>query len=273
MEEKKIILEQEGNRERELAISAEPVVFGYDEGYEAGGNNALALMWDALQGSGSRVNYTQTAFEKTNFSARTFKPIYDIRPDSAYLMFYQCPASTANIRKYGQVDMVAVEEEQGIVFDFSAVKLFTNAFCTLLFSRLSTIDISNATTLERTFYGGYHYTTSNKDLMCKRIEHLICSETSPFVTNTFQYHNALEYIGFEGVIAKTINLGWSPLIKESILKLFGVLSDTATSVTVTLNLNAVNNAFETSKGALDGSTSEEWLNLVATKPNWTVSLA
>ena len=35
---------------------------------------------------------------------------------------------------------------------------------------------------------------------------------------------------------------------------------------------AVNKAFETGEGLLDGNTSTEWKSLVATKTNWTISL-
>lgn len=42
---------------------------------------------------------------------------------------------------------------------------------------------------------------------------------------------------------------------------------------ITLSKTAVDNAFETSEGAADGSTSAEWLELIATKSSWTISLA
>ena len=51
-----------------------------------------------------------------------------------------------------------------------------------------------------------------------------------------------------------------------------ILSDTASGKTLTLSLTAVNNAFETSAGAKDGSTSAEWTALVDAKTNWTITL-
>ena len=66
---------------------------------------------------------------------------------------------------------------------------------------------------------------------------------------------------------------WSTeLSKESIISIINALSDTTTALTVTLSKTAVNNAFETAKGNADGSTSEEWAALIATKQNWTISL-
>ena len=51
-----------------------------------------------------------------------------------------------------------------------------------------------------------------------------------------------------------------------------VISDNVTGQAVSVKKDAVNIAFETSAGAGDGSTSAEWLALVATKTNWTISL-
>lgn len=93
-------------------------------------------------------------------------------------------------------------------------------------------------------------------------------------SNWFLNNTKLESVTFEGTISKSLPIAESTLLnKESILSIFSCLSDAATSVTLTLSQTAVNNAFETSSGLADGSTSEEWLNLVATKPNWTISLS
>jgi hypothetical protein len=92
--------------------------------------------------------------------------------------------------------------------------------------------------------------------------------------NTFHYAYDTEHIGFEGIIAQNgLNLQWSTkLDKESHVKLVNTLSSTTSGLSVTVSQTAVNKAFETSEGANDGSTSQEWLNLIATKPNWTISI-
>ncbi len=101
----------------------------------------------------------------------------------------------------------------------------------------------------------------------KSIKRLIVNETHAF-TNWFLDDTALEDLGIEGVIAQSISLSASSkLNKNSQLRLFNCLSDTATGKTLTLSKTAVNNAFE------NGSAGDEWLNLVATKPNWTISLS
>ena len=96
------------------------------------------------------------------------------------------------------------------------------------------------------------------------------------VTYNSWFYNckALESVTFAGTIANSLPIAESTLLnKESILSIFSCLSNSATSKTLTLSKTAVNNAFETESGLADGSTGEEWLNLVATKPNWTISLS
>jgi hypothetical protein len=66
------------------------------------------------------------------------------------------------------------------------------------------------------------------------------------------------------------------LSKESISGEQGIingLNSEVTGQTLTIPRNAVKKAFETSEGANDGDTSETWNALVASKPNWTISLS
>jgi hypothetical protein len=76
-----------------------------------------------------------------------------------------------------------------------------------------------------------------------------------------------------GVIGKDVSFGNSDkLTHDSIASIINTLSATTAGQSVTFSVTAVNNAFETSSGAADGSTSAEWNALVATKSNWTISL-
>lgn len=63
------------------------------------------------------------------------------------------------------------------------------------------------------------------------------------------------------------------LNKTSITSIVNGLDNEITGQTLSLSKTAVDNAFETSAGAADGSTSQEWLDLIATKTNWTITLA
>lgn len=212
---------------------------GIKEVYKKGEEAMLDAMWEAIQGGGKRTNYDGSSFfNNTKYTKRTFKPKYDICPTGAYdwTQNNMPGADKSLLRIEGQVNMKELEEEQGMKFDFSQCTNFTRAFCQGLFDELNVIDVSKATSLVYTFYGGY-LSGWNEDLWLKRIEHLICSETTAFDTNTFGYASALYYIGFEGVIGKSINLRNSPLTVESMNKLFACLKDYSTiggSYTVTL---------------------------------------
>lgn len=105
-----------------------------------------------------------------------------------------------------------------------------------------------------------------------RIPKLIVGGNASF-NMWFNNCQALTDITIEGSIDVTISFAWSPLNKPSIINVFDVLLSTATGQTVTFKKTAVDAAFETSEGANDGGTSDEWNTLVASKPNWTVSLS
>lgn len=107
----------------------------------------------------------------------------------------------------------------------------------------------------------------------KIIREITVYESTTF-NNAFQQCNNLEQLTMKGVIGQNgFNVQWSTkLSHDSIVSIINALSTTTSGLTVTLSKIAVNNAFETSEGAGDGSTSKEWLDLIATKSNWTISL-
>ena len=107
----------------------------------------------------------------------------------------------------------------------------------------------------------------------KYIEKIIVSASTQY-NNTFRFFQNIEHCPFEGVIAQNgVDFTQSTkLDKESLSSVITCLSSTTTGLKVTLSKIAVNKAFETSEGANDGSTSAEWLALVNTKTNWTISL-
>lgn len=78
-------------------------------------------------------------------------------------------------------------------------------------------------------------------------------------------------------IAETIKVSLtisSPVLSdESIQSIIGGLNSEVTGQTLTIPRAAVKKAFETSEGANDGDTSETWNALVASKPNWTITLS
>lgn len=226
--------------------------------YEAGEEAMLDAMWEAIQGGGARTNYESSFFNNTKYTKKTFKPKYDIRPTSCYIWTKENDPTRKTLIAEGQVNMKELEEERGMVFDFSNAKNFTAAFSGGLFSHLNVIDLKSATSLNMAFYGGY---LAGSDLMLKRIERLICYETNNFANQyCFQYQDCLEYIGFEGTIATSIDIPDSPLTTESINKLFSCLKDysgSGSTYTVTLKADRENMLTDDEKA-------------VATNKGWTL---
>jgi hypothetical protein len=100
------------------------------------------------------------------------------------------------------------------------------------------------------------------------IEMIMLDGPSGDMTGAFTGCDSLKNIRFSGpnYITGSINIGASPLTNESITSIVNALSPTESGKTATFSQTAVNNAFE------GGSTGSEWLNLIATKSNWTISL-
>jgi hypothetical protein len=225
--------------------------------YEKGKQDQNKQFFDNLITQKNAQYYTH-AF--SFWVADMFYPTKDITPKaSCQYMFYF----------FGEMDLVERLKECGVKLDFSNVtdnanhdRLY-NTFAFSKITRIGEINVSN-TSLSCTFY-------DCKNL--KTIDKVIVSEITRFNSDWFGC-TALENITFEGTIAYGLAFAQSTkLTKSSIENIFSCLSDTTSSKTLTLSKTAVNNAFETASGMADGSTSEEWLNLVATKPNWTISLS
>lgn len=126
------------------------------------------------------------------------------------------------------------------------------------------IDASNSGTLDYIFTGCHKL---------QNIEGIKVGKDTTTLNDAFNTCNKLERCIFSGTIYKAINMKWSKLLnKESITSVINALSTETDGISATISKTAVNNAFETSIGAKDGSSSPEWLALVATKPNWTISL-
>lgn len=95
---------------------------------------------------------------------------------------------------------------------------------------------------------------------------------------TFYNCTALENIAITSgsYICKNVDFSACPLTKASVINVVNALQKTTgTARTIIFKASAVNKAFETSEGANDGSTSDEWKNLIAPFQgmyNWAFSL-
>lgn len=231
-----------------------PAVYeaGEAAGVEAGRKAEYDAFWDVFQQEGKRTSY-ESAFAN-GWNDETFRPKYDLICEYGARMFQNSRI----------VELKDILDKSNVVLDVSScdtiLQMFQGANC----RHIPKIDASNATSANYAFagYGGG----------AEIIDKLIVSEKCSFYL-TFYESRKLREITFEGTIGAAIDLHWSPLSKASILSTITALSDSTSGLTASFSLTAVNTAFETSPAAADGSTSEEWTALIATKPNWTISLA
>ena len=232
--------------------------------YEAGKKAEYDAFWDKFQQNGKR-NFYAGAFGGIGWNKDTFKPKYPVAPNGSTVtdyMFYHFNRQSTS----GDDDLLDFSEFNSM-FDFSKSKRLLYTFYNARIKNLY-LDCSSATLMTGTFNadnGGY-------------IENLTLkvTETTTSFSNTFEYQKYTKNITFteDSVISANIRFTQSvKLTKASITSIINALSITATSKSVTFSKEAVNKAFETSTGANDGSTSAEWLALIATKTNWTISLA
>ena len=232
---------------------------GIEEGYEDGKTDGVAegirseydRFWDAYQNNGNRTIYRSAFVEQWTDSI--FVPKYNITPMGTW--------SASQMFKLSKLtDLPALLKRAGVVLDTSKAThmdaMFQEANCTV-----PCIDMTSAINIQNMFY--YYYGQT--------IEKLIVHEEIEFGTSFFTRADNLKNITFEGTIGKSVSLQWSPLTVDSIRSVVSHLSDSAAGKTVTFKLSAVNSAFETAEGAADGSASEAWAALIATKSNWTIS--
>ena len=224
---------------------------GYDAGEAKGKEDLLDSFWENYQDKGKRTYYNGAFSYMTD---EVFNPKYDIKPTQArYLfMFSRMTGSLPDRLK-----------ELGITMDLSADPSVMETFSNTGWTNIGEIYMPKATS----GYGTFAF--SNK---LKVIEKLTFSDSFAW-SSTFAGTKLQRLIMGSKITKNGFDVQWSTeLSKESIISIINALSDTTTALTVTLSKTAVNNAFETAKGNADGSTSEEWAALIATKQNWTISL-
>lgn len=217
--------------------------------YDRGKQAEYDRFWDDFQQNGERKNYNYE-FGGYGWTDETFKPKYDI-----------CPTGSVSYM-FGNGCSVNTPMECGVTFDFSNCTSASYFAYASLCKRFGVLDFRKTGSLSYMFDANYSLTT---------IEKIYVNENSIY-SYAFRNCRALENISFGGTIGQTIDLHYSPLTKESITSIINALSTTSSGMKVSFLKSAVNNAFETSEGLADGSTSQEWLDLIATKSNWTISL-
>lgn len=190
----------------------------YDQGYADGKQAEYDRFWDACQENGNRTKYSY-AFAHGSWKDETFKPKYDIRPvgDASY-MFNKCQIT----------DLKGILERQGVVLDLSGVTWSVNTFHEMRENtRVPELDIRN--TPDFTF----SYNTS-----LVSIDKLILNEDG---TNalSFSYCQSLEYIRFDGVIGKDLNMQHCKnLTNDSVQSIIDHLKDLTGETAKTVRFHA-----------------------------------
>ena len=240
-----------------------PLVFnaGYEAGAaQGGGGNTVQILDEfaiTIQYNGTRTDFSN-AFKNSTITSETISEIF-ARWNSTIIRANYMFQETKNLQEGLYTD----------VLDFSQCVTLLEGFSGSGITKLKKID-ARATT------NGFNG-MANMFLSCRNLESI--DEFYPSVntklSGTFNGCNNLTKAIFmsEIAVAGLDMRNCIKLNKESLDSVMNNLSSTTTGLTVTLPLQAVNKAYETSEGANDGSTSAEWLAKVAEKPNWTVAYA
>lgn len=226
--------------------------------FEAGKKSEYDAFWDVYQDYGNRTKYEYGFCSNQGqygWTDETFRPKYDLILGSGYSGTYMFWGNYVS-------DVPAALERCGVVLDTRLCGHHEFMFAYTRSVRWGVIDASNSNS------ASYIWIRAKAET----IEKFVVNENLRFL-RSFDEANYLKNLTIEGTIGQGgLNLSWSPLSKDSLISVVNALSSTTTGLTVTLRLAAVNTAFETTAGAADGSTSEEWTALIATKPNWTINL-
>lgn len=222
------------------------------EVYEAGKKSEYDRFWDIYQNYGNRTNYT-TAFGSC-WNKELFKPKYDIRPTSAYYMFYNNIGAVIDLGECAEDYF----EELGIVLDYSKATYAHYGVAALHAKRFKKLDFSSATSLIGLFYSHNQSNTNSVEV----IDEFVSSEITTYSNDTFGQAIFLREIRFSGVIAKNISFNnCSELTKESLDSIISVLKDfSGTTTTATLTLHA------TAKAKLTEADIA-----IATQKGWTIA--
>ena len=215
--------------------------------FAAGKTAECNRFWDGFKET-ALASYTHKyLFAGAGWNDNTFSPTFSISPNNVEQFFRECKI----------VDLAGILEKNGVVFDFSnAVNCDSFAYQSTII-RFPFLDFANASRLSNCF--AY---LRGEDV---HISLNISDSGNQKITSLFDNSPGLTELRLTGTVGQDgLNLQWSTkLSKASIESVVNALSDTAAGKTVTFSKTAKEAAF----------TAEEWAALIATKPNWTISLA
>ena len=226
--------------------------------YDAGKTKEWSDFWDEYLMKGTRQTF-YAAFYGAGWNDKTFKPKYVIKPVNAQGMFNSSKITTIpkDAKGASMVQMPTTCTNMDYMFQGSTIKSIDFNIYGISCQKM-TATFKNALELES----------------IRMIDARGCTFIDTFLnTPKLKEVRFFKENSVKAYIAENINFKWSPLLsKESIVDIVDALYEKTTGKTLTLSQVAVNNAFETSAGSADGSTSSEWLSLTQKRPTWTISL-
>lgn len=228
---------------------------GKDVGIAEGVKTEYDRFWDMFQRNGNRRDYA-SAFGGGGWASAIFKPKYDIICNGDCRRMFSDNGNP--------IDLIVQLQEQAVTLDTSGATNLQEMFRYNGFTRIPEINTVGCSSLPNLLY---------YPMRLWYIENIVLRDDGSQTIDTMTSGaSALTHLRISGTIGNNANFSDNPLDAESMKSVITHLSDAATGKTATFKLSAVNTAFETAEGTADGSTSQAWLDLVATKPNWTISL-
>lgn len=229
--------------------------------YEAGKQAERDEFWDRMQPAHLAGGVARAAFY--NWDMANFKPKRNIRlipaEKDASHMFAYTKTYDFTTKKYTGYSLVDLLNQYGVKLITTGYTNYQQMFYGSKVTEVPSINISGATVIDGMFAECSMLTT---------IEELIVSSSTPSMNNCFQNCVNLKNLTITGTIGKrSANFtACTKLSRDSIESIIHALSSTTSGLAVGFSEAAVTEAF--------GSTeSDEWTALIATKSNWTISLA
>ncbi len=242
-----------GTRTSEYAAKVDAV-------YEAGRQKEYDDFWDTFLRNGAGLGNTVAPFAGTSWYDARFKPKYNVKMTGNINYAFQ----VSNIK-----DFKGCIQKAGVNFTFEGITSAIQLFAYSQVENLPTLDFSLCSS---TGCLGSAFSSCTK---LKSIDKIIVSENTKFSANTFGQCSALEEVRFEGTIGGAsgglVLTSCKKLSKASFESIINALSDTS-GTQIELSLSAVNKAFESVEGANNGSSTQNWYELIRDKTLWSINL-
>lgn len=233
---------------------------GVEEGITEGRTEQYNENWDAVQANGTRVAW-QYGFYNWNIVG-PLRPKHKISPIGAITQMFINNYNMTTVSNWG-FPTSGVTSCQSVL-----------AYC---YSFLGFVDENGEIIKGKPFFGNSVTDYRSAFLNNESIEYICIDLTSVnnLYTNAFQNCFELKHMDIAGgtIESNGFSVKWSTQMDKESLE--GIVNSASTekSISITLSLTAVKREFETSAGANDGNTSQEWKDLVATRPTVTFALA